>query len=247
MSYDLFHTVRSDLADVRKIMKIDDDVVGIGYPELLCPMELSKLDQDIRPALVLLVSKLFGFMRHKIICLAAMVQLVFLALRVHEEVTDKENSDTAAEKIAVLFGDYLYSRFFSVGAEAGLTKALRCLANIVCAHSEAKIGARGGDRNIEDQLPEENKMLFSQACRLAGEISGAETAEQQCLDNFGRYLGIGYGFLQKEAGDKALVYFEKAGNELNKLPRGEAHNSLYRLVSFLRECCSTKQLIALKG
>jgi octaprenyl-diphosphate synthase len=98
-----------------------------------------------RPTLLLLSSRVAGRARDEALTLAAVVELVHLATLVHDDAVDhsalRRGLPTVnalwTHQVAVIMGDYLYSRGVSELARVGNLEALAVLAN---AANEMSVG-----------------------------------------------------------------------------------------------------------
>jgi geranylgeranyl pyrophosphate synthase len=209
-------------------------------------LALSNLDRNLRPACVLLSARLFKQSGEKIITLASIFQLIFLADKIHKAVPEKisENQPEPLDprdgaQLPVLVGDYLYGRFFTSLCEGGLLELLKPLADVISIINEGsmfrlKAEAAGDDskKTMLNIIEKETACLFSEACRLASILGQASAAEQEILAGFGHNLGMTYGIMQEKADWELASHFSTAAlDKLDKLKEGAPSLELRQLVS----------------
>ncbi|MDA8210517.1 MAG: polyprenyl synthetase family protein [Clostridia bacterium] len=192
--------------------------VRSGYLGEFAHLTVNSIDRYLRPACVLLSARLFNQGGEKVVALASIIQLIFLAAKIHRDVPEK-TSDNQAEpldprdgtQLPVLVGDYLYGRFFTTLCEGGILDFLKPLADIICKINEGSIlrlkAEAAGDFSEKTMLSiieQETASLLSGACRLSSILGQASAADQEALSAFGHNLGMAYGILQ-ENGDRDLA------------------------------------------
>ncbi|HET6230155.1 MAG TPA: polyprenyl synthetase family protein [Longimicrobiaceae bacterium] len=158
-----------------------------------------------RPGLVLLCDELGGRRSPEAETLAAVTELVHLATLVHDDAVDhsvlRRGMPTVnaiwSHQVAVIMGDYLYSRSISEITRLGSIEPIRVLADAanamtvgemrqLSAHDALGFGEDDYNRLIESKTAS----LMSCACEL-GAITGAPEWRTQ-LRRFGRELGMAF-------------------------------------------------------
>jgi octaprenyl-diphosphate synthase len=160
-----------------------------------------------RPTLVLLSAKAFGSISEEAILGAVVVELIHTATLIHDDSVDKSlvrrglptvnsawNND-----VAILMGDYLYSKAFSILVRNRMYAAMDLLAEATHRMSQGEL------RQIEQKnrldLTEEEYMrvieektacLMSAGCELGAQTAGADPEAQQALGRFGRSVGLAF-------------------------------------------------------
>ena len=180
------------LADFPPIAEIGEYLLGIR----------GKL---FRPSLLLLCNELGGQSRPEAETLAAVVELVHLATLVHDDAVDhsvlRRGMPTVnalwTHQVAIIMGDYLYSRSVSELARLGDIEPIRVLAEAsnamsvgemrqLAAHDALDFGRSDYFRLVECKTAS----LMSAACSL-GALVGVP-AFRPALSRFGRELGIAF-------------------------------------------------------
>lgn len=161
----------------------------------------------LRPALVLLSGRCFGLLSDRHITLATMAELIHTASLLHDDVLDQGTMRRKAPTInvlhgneaAVLLGDYLLSRVFSLGMEfddAEIGRVFSATAMALCQGELLQNVQRQNWRLDEATYLEiirgKTAELFGSCCHLGALISGAERTQMVSLGNYG--IGLGMAF-----------------------------------------------------
>ena len=161
----------------------------------------------IRPALLLLASRLLGYSGPVDVKYAAVLELIHTATLVHDDIID--GADTRRGRVSVnrrwgneltvLFGDYLYMKGMKVALEEGDVRVLDLLADVTLAMTEGEIlGAerRGSlDLTIDaylDVVRRKTALLFAAACRIPAFLVRGTEAHGEALWGFGLALGTAF-------------------------------------------------------
>lgn len=161
----------------------------------------------IRPALLLLASRLLGYEGSVDVKYAAVLELIHTATLVHDDIID--GADTRRGRVSVnrrwgneltvLFGDYLYMKGMKVALEEGDVRVLDLLADVTLAMTEGEIlGAeRRGSLSLtfEDYLEvvrRKTALLFAAACRIPAFLVAGRPEHAEALWGFGLALGTAF-------------------------------------------------------
>lgn len=179
----------------------------------------------IRPMLLLLTAKAFGYQGDTHILLAAIIEFIHTATLLHDDVVDdsslRRGQITAnsiwGNEASVLVGDFLFSRAFQLMAEVQNLKVISILATasntiakgevlqLINCHDTATDEAR-----YFDVISAKTAKLFSAATQLAAVISKQSIEIEQQMSAFGHHLGLAFQLI-----DDALDYQGDA-SELGK-------------------------------
>ena len=145
--------------------------------------------------------------RSNIIKVASVIELIHTATLIHDDVIDettlrrhRTNLHTKwGDKISVLFGDYLFSRSFTVLCQLGCPEIVCTLAdtiNLIC-EGELKQISRAYDWGLTEEdylsiIEKKTASLFSFSCLCGGRLGKVEANEIEALVNFGLNLGIAF-------------------------------------------------------
>jgi len=165
---------------------------------------LRKKGKRLRPALVLLTSRLFSPGSEESVFLASLVELIHTASLIHDDIIDRADVRRGKESvhakwgpnITVLLGDYLYIKSIGLSLQSRHDRVIRLLADVSARMIEGELDeyALGGDLGItEGQYLNivENKtaVLFAACCRIGAIIGLASPEEEEAVADFGLNLG----------------------------------------------------------
>jgi octaprenyl-diphosphate synthase len=188
------------LHEIRRIVVADFEMIEeINDYLLLLPGKL------FRPTLVLLSNEVGGAPRADAITFGAVVELVHLATLVHDDAVDnsvlRRGQPTVnaiwTHQIAIIMGDYLYSRAVTELAQVGSLEAIRTLAdaaNVMSVGEMRQLTAYDGLEFSEDDyyrlIAAKTASLMGAACDM-GALVGIEE-HREPLRRFGDNLGMAF-------------------------------------------------------
>lgn len=158
-----------------------------------------------RPTLLLLASEVEGEVPKEALTLAAATELVHMATLVHDDAVDNSAlrrgmpavNSLWTHQIAIIMGDYLYSRAVTELARLGDLEAVRVLASTANAMSVGEMrqllacdDLSYGEDNYYRLISAKTASLISAACEL-GALAGPRT-HRATLGRFGRQLGMAF-------------------------------------------------------
>lgn len=158
-----------------------------------------------RPTLVLLSASATDEVRPRDITLAAVVELIHLATLVHDDSVDhsvlRRGQPTTnalfSHQIAVIMGDFLYSRAIVELVEGGDLEALRVMARVTnemtvgeMRELEAHDALEYSEDKYDHMIRAKTASLMSGACELGGLRAGGEARD--ALKRYGLYLGMAF-------------------------------------------------------
>ena len=161
----------------------------------------------IRPALLLLGARLFGYDGPLDVKYAATIELLHTATLVHDDIIDEAETRRGrpsvnrrwGNELTVLFGDYLYMKSMEVSLEPGDLRVLRLLCEVTLAMTEGEIlgsERRGSiDLSLHDYLEivrRKTALLFAAACRIPTFLVESPPATAEALWNYGLSLGTAF-------------------------------------------------------
>ncbi|MBU4533297.1 MAG: polyprenyl synthetase family protein [Firmicutes bacterium] len=231
LSPKLFYLVREELLLVEDTLRSRSPIMRNLDP--IGSLKLSPLEHTLRPAVVLLGARMFGFVREKAVGLAGMVQMVHLATHVHSIVRYERESESGSSSMPILLGDYFYSRFFALAAEAHLTRFLRPLSETVCLISASAIREAGSDGALQDVtrlVRNQTAELIAEGMAMGGELAGADPEGRESIRMVGLKLGMGYGLMDRGMSSLAAGYLDQALAELHRHPDSAARRGLQEVI-----------------
>ncbi len=235
--------IEGEIASVHNFIK-KHLTIKSGYLGRYAHLELSSINKNIRPVLVILSSRIFGLAREKSIALAGIIQFIYMASTVHQGITENDseyhrgNIDPRdGSQFPVLVGDYLYGKFFYFLSEAGILSLLDPLADIICQIHEGGILRKkltrqaASSKALHEVVRKETSELFGGCCSLSALLTGAPAEYRQAMRNYGINLGMAYGLLEQGISrEHVTTYLAKAQNSLSLLPSGQERTLLEKLV-----------------
>lgn len=219
-----------------------------GHASEFAHLDFNPLERHLRPALVILTARLFNRpVCDKVISLAGIIQFIYTASLVHLGISDQDKADKGllapqdGSQFPVLIGDYLYGKFFTTLCDAKMLPFLNPLAEIICQMNEGSILKKKVEQNnllakdwFLQIVEKETAELLAGSCRLGAELGNASPAEIAKSDNFGRYLGLALGLIERGVSfDKASEYLKQALKELLGFKEVPARKALENLVHML--------------
>jgi octaprenyl-diphosphate synthase len=159
----------------------------------------------LRPALVLLISRMLGVVGERDIRYAAVVELIHTATLIHDDIIDESDlrrgQPTAnhcwGNQTTVLVGDWLYTRSMDLCLELGDVEVMRLLTSATLKMTEGEILAdrvRGrldvSEEMYMDITRRKTAELFSAACALPALFQPSTLHLTDPLLEFGRDLGL---------------------------------------------------------
>ncbi len=161
----------------------------------------------LRPALVLLVSRMLGYSGERDVRYAAVVEMIHTATLIHDDIIDgsdlRRGQETAnnlwGNQTSVLVGDWLYTRTMDLCLELGDVDVMRILTSATLRMTEGEILAdrvRGsldiGEATYMDITQRKTAELFAAACALPALFKPATLHLTEPLLEFGREVGVSF-------------------------------------------------------
>jgi octaprenyl-diphosphate synthase len=199
----LYKEIRSDLD------RVEDRLASWSHSSNPLTAETSgyvlrKKGKRLRPALVLLTSRLFNPASDESIFLASLVELLHTASLIHDDIVDDADYRRGKESvhskwgpnITVLLGDYLYIKSIGLSLQSRHERIIRLLAEVSSRMIEGELDecARTGDLGISeahylDIVEAKTAVLFGACCRIGAILGLASPEEEEALAAYGLNLG----------------------------------------------------------
>lgn len=160
----------------------------------------------IRPALLLLSSKLFNYEGRGAVRLGAVVEIIHTATLVHDDIIDEAqirrgrpaaNTQWGNSK-CVLAGDWLYMQAFKIAVQERNFRILDTLIELTQQMVEGellqmeKLGRLISLQEHFDLIFRKTACLFSVCMRMGGILGGATEEQEDRLGQYGRDLGMAF-------------------------------------------------------
>ncbi|MDH5544132.1 MAG: octaprenyl diphosphate synthase [Gammaproteobacteria bacterium] len=161
----------------------------------------------LRPVLLLLVARAFGYKGYHHVPLAAVVEFIHTATLLHDDVVDasemRRGKDTAnaiwGNEASVLVGDFLYSRAFQMMVEVGSMRVMEILSNATNVIAEGEVmqlmNCHEPDTTEERYLEViryKTAKLFEAAAELGAVLSGRPDVDCSAMARYGMHLGTAF-------------------------------------------------------
>jgi len=161
----------------------------------------------LRPALLLLSARCFGYSGQTHIKLAAILEFIHTATLLHDDVVDasklRRGRETANQlwgnEASVLVGDFLYSRAFQMMVEVDSMRVMEILSSATNVIAEGEVqqllNAHDPDTTEDRYLSvirNKTAKLFEAAAQLGAMIAGRSQDEENSMARYGSHLGTAF-------------------------------------------------------
>lgn len=179
----------------------------------------------LRPALVLLVSRMLGYKGERDVRYAAVLEMIHTATLIHDDIIDGSDlrrgeptaNNTWGNQTTVLVGDWLYTRTMDLCLELGDVDVMRVLTSATLRMTEGEILAdrvRGridvDEATYMDITQRKTAELFAAACAVPALFQPATLHLTEKLLEFGRSVGISFQLVDD------MLDFTAAQSDLGK-------------------------------
>ncbi|HEC15473.1 MAG TPA: octaprenyl diphosphate synthase [Sedimenticola sp.] len=213
-----------DMAAVNKVIfrRLKSDVVLINQIGAHIVYSGGK---RMRPLIVLLAARAFGYEGDKHIDLAAVVEFIHTATLLHDDVVDesdkRRNQETAnalwGNSASVLSGDFLYSRSFEMMVDVGVMRVLAILSHASNQIAEGEVlqllNCNNPDTTEEEYMKviyRKTATLFEAGARLGAVLVDAPREQEQAMADYGRHLGTAFQLIDD------VMDYSASGEEMGK-------------------------------
>ena len=161
----------------------------------------------LRPALVLLSARAFGYQGTQHHDLAAIIEFIHTATLLHDDVVDaselRRGKETAnsiwGNEASVLVGDFLYSRAFQMMVDVGDMQIMSILADATNTIAEGEVmqlmnihDADTTEQRYLDVIHSKTAKLFEAGTRLGALINNMDSETEQAMAAYGMHLGTAF-------------------------------------------------------
>ena len=167
---------------------------------------LSTSGKRLRPTLVLLSAQVGDKSPKQAIDLAAAVELIHTASLVQDDVLDQADlrrGKSAVCKVfgtgvSILFGDYLYSKAFTILSDIESLHILKILVQVTSSMAAGEIeqlrlaGQEISAAKCLEIIEKKTARLMAACCQTGAMIGGASVKQARALANFGLNFGLGF-------------------------------------------------------
>jgi geranylgeranyl pyrophosphate synthase len=160
----------------------------------------------VRPALALLVGRMFPSQKDRLVALAGAIEMLHTATLVHDDLIDgallrRGNptlNATWTPGATVLTGDYLFARAADLAAQTDNVRVMRLFAQtlmVICSGEIKQMFNRSADLSRQryyDRIYAKTAALFAVATEAAGVLGDASTSAAMALRDYGENLGMAF-------------------------------------------------------
>ena len=204
--------------------------------------------KQIRPAVLFLAARAVGGEPDEAHAkCAGVVELIHTATLVHDDLLDDAKIRRRVETVnkrwgdraAVLLGDFIYSRGFSISTEVrGVSRLLADTTHTICEGELLQVGSAGEVDLTEERyfeiIEKKTAVLYGMACRVGAKQSKGTKKQVEALERYGLCLGMAFQIADDAldlVGDEGVV-----GKSLGTdLKNGKMTLPLIRLRNLLGE------------
>ncbi len=202
----LYHSILKDLDKVEKELEL-----FIDSPNRLISEIGSYIFQNsgkkIRPALLLLCSKLFGYKGNENILMSALIETIHAASLIHDDIIDNSEVRRGRESIhsrwgpniTVLLGDFLYIKALGYSLHSQHRQITKILTDISARMIEGELNEyyRSGNLDLAEEdyldiIDKKTASLFAASCQIGGILGNASDEEEHSLVEYGTNLGMSF-------------------------------------------------------
>ena len=202
---EVFDLLRDDLAAIEREFG-RDTVAGVEAITEIGEYLRGGGGKRIRPALLLLSSKLFNYQGRGAIRLGAVVEIIHTATLVHDDIIDEAqirrgrpaaNTQWGNSK-CVLAGDWLYMQAFKIAVQERNFRILDTLIDLTQQMVEGellqmeKLGKLISLDEHFDLIYRKTACLFSVCMRMGGILGGATREQEESLAQYGHDLAMAF-------------------------------------------------------
>jgi octaprenyl-diphosphate synthase len=224
-----YPSLREVYVDIRgDLEKVEDTLKDISKSSNRIITEISeylfrRAGKRMRPALLMLSSRLFGYRGEEHVLLSALVETIHTASLIHDDIIDnseiRRGQDTVHTRwgpnITVLLGDYLYIKTIGLSLQTSRREFIRILTDVSAQMIEGELHEYAMSGNLE--LVEEDYLniirkktasLFSASCLLGALLGNAPVKDQQSIAEYGTALGMAFQIIDDlldYAGDHKIL------------------------------------------
>jgi octaprenyl-diphosphate synthase len=161
----------------------------------------------IRPAVLLMASRLSGYQGDRAVLYAAVVEFIHTATLVHDDIIDDSQLRRGrlavhsrwGNDITVLLGDYLYIKSMGMALSYDSLDVVRLLCDVTLRMIEGELYqlTKNGDAYISedehfDIIRRKTAYLFGGCAQIGGKLGNVTTEQEQALQEYGFNLGIAF-------------------------------------------------------
>lgn len=202
----IINLTQGDMSAVNRVIqtRLQSEVVLINQ---LGHYIINSGGKRLRPLLVLLTTRAFGYTGTQHIDIAAIIEFIHTATLLHDDVVDgsemRRGRETAnniwGNEASVLVGDFLYSRAFEMMVDVKNMRVMEILAHATNTIAEGEVlqllnchDAGTTEARYLEVIHSKTAKLFEAATQLGAVISSRPEEEERALAAYGMHLGTAF-------------------------------------------------------
>lgn len=178
-----------------------------GTVREMCTYTMNAGGKRIRPQLVLHCGLIFSHTKDELLDTAVSAELIHMASLVHDDIIDKSPVRRNRQSVnkrwdnhyAVLCGDYLFAKAFSILADQKLSVPLKLMVDSIQNMCVGEIEQAGDKFNIEmgfdryyDRIAKKTAIFIMNCCKAGAFVGGANQCEISLVGDYGLNLGLAF-------------------------------------------------------
>ncbi|MGD9344928.1 MAG: polyprenyl synthetase family protein [Candidatus Aminicenantes bacterium] len=203
---DLYKTIQQDLQKVESTLELFTKSKNPLISEISDYL-FKKAGKRIRPALLMLCARLFGYEGDDHILMSALVETIHTASLIHDDIIDHSDirrgrptvHATWGPNITVLLGDYLYIKTLNLAVQSKHREVIQILTDTSAQMIDGELYEYYMSRNLQldekdylDILDKKTASLFRASCLIGGILCDTSEKERELLAAYGRNLGMSF-------------------------------------------------------
>jgi len=203
---ELYSDIRPDLDEIEEKLKVFSQSTNPLIAEISSYL-FRKAGKRIRPALLVLCSRLLGYRGDEHILMSALVETIHTASLIHDDIIDHSNVRRGiptvhakwGPNITVLLGDYLYIRTLNLSLQSKHKEIIEVLTEISAQMIDGELyeyyvsgNFSLGEGDYLKILDKKTASLFAASCLIGGILSESSDEAKSDLSEFGRSLGMSF-------------------------------------------------------
>ena len=203
---ELYKNIQKDLSEVEDQLKLFAHSPNKLIAEINSYL-FQKTGKRIRPALLMLCSKLLGYQGQEHILMSTIVEAIHTASLIHDDIIDNSKIRRGRESvhsrwgpnITVLLGDYIYIKSIGLSLQSDHRQITNILSEISAKMIEGELNEYYlsgnlalAERDYLDIIHKKTASLFSVSCQIGGILAQASEREEKYLREFGKNLGMSF-------------------------------------------------------
>jgi octaprenyl-diphosphate synthase len=200
----LSREIQKDLAEVEEELKLFTVSPNKIISEISSYL-FQNTGKRIRPALLILCSKICGYQGNEHILMSSLVETIHTASLLHDDIIDNSKVRRGKESvhakwgpnITVLLGDYLYIKTIGQSLQSQHKQIVRILTEITSKMIEGELNEYYVSWNLDidekvylDIINKKTASLFAACCQIGGILGKVSEKIETILEDLGTNLGL---------------------------------------------------------